>query len=119
MPALDLILPIPDSGRTDPLYWAAVRFAAARREVGPVGLMRRFKIGRGRATNLVLTMRDERLTYRRGHRGVYRLMPLIWGWLEVVGSHPDAPSDPAGYRLYLNGHPAYRNVPGWAAQGGA
>lgn len=107
--------PLPDSGRTDPLYWDAVRFLVARGRVGPGGLVRRFKIGRTRALFLLLAMRDHCVTHPWGHRGVYRAWALAWPWLQVVGSHADAPGSPTEYRMYLSGHPAFAQVPGWRA----
>jgi hypothetical protein len=105
----------PDSGRADPLYWDAVRFVLARGRVGTVGLMRRFNIGRQRAYDLLIGMRAAGVLYPGHWRGVYRPMGLAWRWLQLIGTHADAPSSPGAFRLYLDGHPAYARVPGWRA----
>jgi DNA segregation ATPase FtsK/SpoIIIE-like protein len=74
----------PPPGAADPLYTAAARFAAARHRVGPVGLARRFNIGRRRAAVLLDALDAARVLIGPGHRGVWVVNSSAWASLLAV-----------------------------------
>lgn len=90
----------PDAGRVDPLFWPLVRFVAARPSIGVVGLMRRFKIGRQRACDMLIAVTERGVLYRGHWRGVYRTHHDAWPWLLVAENDAYAPGSPGGLRGY-------------------
>ena len=89
-----------DAGRSDALHWHAVRFVAARPSIGVVGLMRRFDIGRQRAYDLLMALREDGVVYAGHWRGVFRTHHHAWPWLLVAESDAYAPGSPGGYPRY-------------------
>lgn len=67
-------------GADDPLLAAVSRFVAARRYVGSWAVMRRFGIGRKRATVLLGALRWMRIVWPMGR--VYRVNPSAWATLQ-------------------------------------
>ena len=69
-------------GADDPLLPAVSRFVAAHRHVGPWVVMRRFSMGRKRATVLLGALCWMRIVWASGR--LYRVNPHAWG--ELVGN---------------------------------
>lgn len=72
----------PPPGALDSLYTSAARFTAARPNIAPGALMRRFSIARTRAGLLLEDMRHARVVLGYPVRGVYRVNRLAWRALQ-------------------------------------